>query len=388
MAHFFDSVAHVLRKPVNSKGSQKDGDNGGRVRVSLVQGQEVRWDLVRQAQRSHLALESINWFDESLWPGYVVKRNKHGGSFKNEHTRRHVRSDMQSCYFTFGFGEVGIDPEVFPDLHKTVLQSMGAAVIEADGSDPDRPVVVINKPTADASRRVATINTNNNSNNNAATSSISDAIKALDINDALPESDTDSIAPSIKSVSTLSNAKPSRKQLRQQQIPQDLVCPHCKKQLASARAYSQHVRMVHELLLFGSDWQPSRPKSIPCSHCNKSFVTAEDLWQHEINKHTSINPSDLPNTISTVHPTPHTTSDSSSSDHPQELLEKDYDYVPCDVCGQAVVRRDWGMLLHLESLKPALGLDMCCPLCPKTFIEQRALYQHYKFCRLNNKVTE
>ena len=66
---------------------------------------------------------------------------------------------------------------------------------------------------------------------------------------------------------------------------------------------------------------------------------------------------------------------------------EEYDYYPCGVCGQAVVRREWGMELHLETLKPAVGLDMGCPLgCGGKFIEQRALFQHYKFCRVKRGV--
>ncbi|KAI8926233.1 hypothetical protein BC831DRAFT_435517 [Entophlyctis helioformis] len=157
--------------------------------------------------------------------------------------------------------------------------------------------------------------------------------------------------------------------------------------------------MVHDLKLFGSDWQPQRAKRLPCTQCSKTFATQDDLWQHEINKHSTIDPADLPAAPDNAHlqeagvpsdaaahadsgldaltSRPIVAGNAGASDH-------DYDYVPCDVCGQAVVRRGWGMLLHLESLKPVIGLDMRCPRCPKTFIEQRALYQHYKFCRLHS----
>ena len=81
MAHFFSACTKVLTPT-------------GFVRLSLVQGQESRWKVVEQAKRAGLVILDVYLFDEDLWPGYIVKRNKHGGSFKNLHTRRHTR------YFT------------------------------------------------------------------------------------------------------------------------------------------------------------------------------------------------------------------------------------------------------------------------------------------------
>jgi hypothetical protein len=78
MAHFFSACTKVL-KPT------------GFVTLSLVQGQESRWKVTEQALKANLVLLDLYLFDEDLWPGYIVKRNKHGGSFKNLHTRRHTR---------------------------------------------------------------------------------------------------------------------------------------------------------------------------------------------------------------------------------------------------------------------------------------------------------
>ncbi|KAJ8326031.1 hypothetical protein O5D80_005666 [Batrachochytrium dendrobatidis] len=366
MAHFFDSVAQVLRHP--KQGLPTDKYNGGHTRVSLVQGQEVRWDLVRQAQRSQLALESIAWFDESHWPGYIVKRNKHGGSFKNEHTRRHVQTEMKSCYFTFKFGDDGIDPEVFPAAHQQVLAMHGQATV----SDSGHSFCLNQSNTAEQQ--------NNDVNVLEAAICNLDLNHSIDNKTALVDNSTTSTVASVltrtttKTNCSVQPVKGSKKQLRQANVPSNLVCTYCCKQLTSLRAYTQHVHMVHELQLFGQDWKPIRVRSFTCDKCPKTFATKNDLWQHGINKHTKINPLDLPSAPDNSH------LGLSSVNGADAATDSDYDYVPCDVCGQAVVRRDWGMLLHLESLKPAVGLDMCCPLCPKTFIEQRALYQHYKFC--------
>lgn len=57
MAHFFNSVASVLHPETSC------------VCVSLVEGQEERWDLVKEAARSNLGLRQVALFDETLWPG-------------------------------------------------------------------------------------------------------------------------------------------------------------------------------------------------------------------------------------------------------------------------------------------------------------------------------
>ncbi|KAJ3280018.1 hypothetical protein HK104_000991 [Borealophlyctis nickersoniae] len=296
MAHFFQSVADVLSPT-------------GCVCVSLVQGQETRWELVAQAARSNLGLAEVMAFDESYWPGYVVKRNKHGGSFKNSHTKQHVGTDMKSHMFRFRFGEARISAASLLDVD--VVQGV-------DG--------VVEAPSDTTSN------------------------KKLD-------------SPSSK-------ASPRRS--RKGPVPADLTCPHCRKTLTSARGYHQHVHMVHILKQFGETWRPDRPKSLSCPSCPRTFASESDRWQHIINKHTTIDSSELPTTR-----------------EEEEGFGRDatgeYDYYPCRVCGQAVVKRTWGMTLHLETLKPAIGLDMGCPLCANTFIEQRALYQHYKFCRLKEK---
>lgn len=66
------------------------------------------------------------------------------------------------------------------------------------------------------------------------------------------------------------------------------------------------------------------------------------------------------------------------------MVEQEYDFFPCGVCGQAVAVG--GMEMHLAQLKPVLGLKLECEMCESVFIEQRALLQHVKFCRLKNEL--
>ncbi|TPX67711.1 hypothetical protein SpCBS45565_g03595 [Spizellomyces sp. 'palustris'] len=345
MAHFFSSVASVL-KPKHSC-----------VCVSLVEGQETRWDLVAQAARSGLGLTQVAAFDENLWPGYVVKRNKHGGSFKNTHTKQHTGSEMKSHLFRFALGEAEV---IWRGLESTDIDVDLLPRVTATAADDDT-FIADSTIASEGLTHPAGASADSRSNKSNPVSNL-----------AFSESHTSL---------PLSLTKPTRKARLRASIPSDLVCPHCGKQLATARGWTQHVHMVHTLQKFGTDWKPDRIKHLSCPHpsCSKSFADSESLWQHEINKHTTVTSDELPTAVDQL----------KGSGPSSDCAGDDYDYIPCDVCGQAVVKRDWGMKLHLETLKPAVGLDMRCPLCETDgqgrgtlgFIESRALFQHYKFCR-------
>lgn len=277
MAHFFHSAVSVLK------------DNGS-IKLALVQGQEVRWNVFKQAKRSGLEIQEIEIFTESLFEGYVVKRNTRGGSFKNIKTKKHVRTGMQSCVFTFSR-----QPPKYSELE------------------------ILNRL---------------------------ESFYGENFNSLYSMKQSDSI---------IADLTPSKKAKRKI-VPADLKCTWCFKQMASDRSYNQHVHQVHILKLYG-DWTPDRKRIVDC-HCGKSFMDESDLWQHNINKHSEVIVDDV------------------------VVDTNDYDYVPCVVCGQAVIKGKDGQEVHLESLKPLLGLKMACSICANTFLEQRALLQHFKFCRL------
>lgn len=269
MAHYFDSVQRMISAHPHS-----------RMVLSLVQGQELRWNLIQEGKKAGFECVSMEIVDESLWPGWVVKRNKTGKSFKNIPTKRHVGTRMQSHFFKFA------------------------------KRDP-------------------------NGNECVSLEAVEDALDAI-------------------------VTKPVEQPLQHSWMK---ACPECSKVLYSPRAYKQHVHMVHVLQKFGSGWSPNPQKNLVCAHCDRCFATVEDRWQHTVNKHSIVGQVEQGNLK-------------------QGRVDLDDAYVACEICGQAVVDQDWGMSLHLESLKPAMGLDMSCTLCHKTFTETRALNQHYKFCRL------
>ncbi|KAJ3044593.1 hypothetical protein HDV00_001519 [Rhizophlyctis rosea] len=338
LSHFFNSVLSVLAP-------------SGSVQVSLVQGQETRWDMIPLAARAGLNLRQIMSFDESYWPGYVVKRNKHGGSFKNMHTKKHVGTEMKSHVFSFWRKEARV---MWEGLDQSII-SRGDEVVEESDS-------------VNITNGLQSLNISNTHFDQPNTTSIPTTASTRPAPSSI--SDTSSPTPS-----PLLKPKPTKQPSTKTRIPvpADLTCPHCQKVFTTPRGYRQHVHMVHTLQQFGPTWTPNRPKTLPCliPSCPKHFASEPDRWQHRINKHTTVGEDELP-----------ISSSGGTEFLGRDTEGKEYDYYPCEVCGQAVVRREWGMELHLETLKPALGLDMRCPGCPGTFIEQRALFQHYKFCRL------
>jgi hypothetical protein len=88
MMHFIDSCGKVL----NADGS---------IKITLVKGQELRWNVVEVANRLNFKLNKVEYFDEDKLKGFITKRNMHDKSFKNKHTQRHVRHAMPSFVYYF-----------------------------------------------------------------------------------------------------------------------------------------------------------------------------------------------------------------------------------------------------------------------------------------------
>ncbi|KAJ3121415.1 hypothetical protein HK098_003676 [Nowakowskiella sp. JEL0407] len=323
MAHFFKSAESVV---------DSNGIIAGRVILSLVSGQAERWSVFEQSRRSGLVVTERSRFQEELFVGYECKRNKTGQTFKNLNTKKWF-GEMQSELLRFE--RVGEGDELSAELEKLKL-NLGNTELAAHGSA---------QVVEEKSEKV-----------------ISGMSKTLEV-------------------------QIRKNRVKRPNVVGNFQCPHCEKKLTSTRSYTQHIHMVHELGLFNDKGE------FICNQCAKKFSRQSDLEQHFISKHEKIDTDSLV-----------------SGNRPEiggkildfdnvESLGDDYEYYPCPDCGQSVIKQDWGMELHLETLKPAVGLGMTCPLCVKdyeedkegsivkkmkTFCERRALFQHYKFCRVKH----
>lgn len=363
ITHLFHSANEVLAK-------------NGAIIITLVSGQETRWELFSGVSRTGFVLMEKILFIENEWPGYVCRRNKTGESFKNTKTKlNHNNCEMQSYMYQF--------------------------VRRAEMTD-------VNKKRHD--RRCL------------------NSEKCTPINDNVEKTPT-SIKPVSIELKKCNSPQYIKKLKAVEQVPKDLICTYCSKRLNSTRAYTQHVRAVHELLKFGPSYSSDCERYLPCvfDHCKRLFRKVSDLDDHLKAKHYG--------PILTINPKQQTTSDQpcqsrertcdkscdkscekscynsceescdKSCDNPDKSSEQlseqkchvqqtsgdclpknntsnteNYNYIPCPICGQAVYNTPNGIKNHLDSLKPVPSMSIKCDICNKVFIEHRAQEQHFIFC--------
>lgn len=99
LAHFFSAAVASLRE-------------GGRIVLSLLEGQETRWGLQAQAARHGLIIVGVSPFEASRFPGYECKRNHTGKSFKSLSAQRQQSGVMRS--WTYHLRRRSENPEVEP----------------------------------------------------------------------------------------------------------------------------------------------------------------------------------------------------------------------------------------------------------------------------------
>ena len=310
----------------------------GSVIISLVEGQETRWKLVEAAAKQSLALEEFLSFDEKDYPGYECKRNKNGQTFKNDHTKKHVGTAMRSFVYRF-------HPNVTP------VETNTASIDESIDETVEmiKSVIVSTEPeTLPTIRQVY------------------DPMKARD--------------------------RKWRKQIAQQRTGIEWQCPECEKTFTWFGGCHNHYHVIHELGMYKPETQIYHCELCP----KKQFTRKDDFEQHLFVKHEQLSAEEQEAIWS---------NQNGNVDVLREMHVNGTDessaqsYIPCPTCGQAVMDLvrdgvDYGMSLHLESLKPLIGMKMNCPLKQKldadgrpicqstrTFIDHRALEQHFRQCK-------
>lgn len=261
LAHFFASVAKHLRPK-------------GRVVLTLLEGQEKRWELLKQASRHGFSLlcDPVQ-FAAASFPGYESKRNSTGRSFKNLHTQR--VSSAPSRSWTYHLGMQG----------ESKWSSLSRAPKSAKGQDAE---------------------------------------------------------------------------------PTSLKCDACGKTFSCAQGLKTHHRQVHELKKYG-DWKPEAETKVNCQQCGRPFRDSEALRQHTVAAHSD----------DSGH-----ASRARGARGPSLLPGQKaggYSYRNCQICGMSLPL-GMSMAAHLEALKPLVDLPYAC-VCGRSFVEQRAMEQHKRFCK-------
>ncbi|KAI3631736.1 hypothetical protein MIR68_010209 [Amoeboaphelidium protococcarum] len=402
LAHFLHSAKNALSDSDNTPSGYQDQSNSHAfnpcIIISLVSGQERRWHLVSDdssvtttPQRLNLRLAEILPCIESDYEGYICKRNKNGQSFKNQHTIKHTRQEMKS--FTYRFTRIdGSIHEYSTDLDSK-LQSLS---LDSDFFDP--------------------VSVTQDTNRYKLSSAVTDQQIGKVIGDSSITKEV--LYNPVKYVKDRTRKLQQKKAQEKttgevEDTPHVWKCPDCQKSYKSLRAIRMHHLSIHGLQ---SNKDPQdRTESFKCQAdgCSKVFKRFEDLRQHTLYKHQKLsseelaqihsNQSDLSGDAQMTLNVPDVVVVEANKD-PQQ---RGYQYEPCSICGQAVkitgdskgdddskYGQSSGYKLHLEYLKPLIGMRMRCPnassscTSTKSFMDTRALEQHYRQCRARAKQIE
>ncbi|KNC80504.1 hypothetical protein SARC_07146, partial [Sphaeroforma arctica JP610] len=131
MAHFFDSCKACLRE-------------NGLVYISLVQGQHERWRVLDSADWNDFELVESPALRAGEFPGYEVRRNKTGATFKATSTQRRLNQPMQSYTHIYRrkTAHVTSSGQSDPEISRSVgeLEANGRGVEQTDALPTDLPV--------------------------------------------------------------------------------------------------------------------------------------------------------------------------------------------------------------------------------------------------------
>ncbi|KAI3652248.1 hypothetical protein MP228_003551 [Amoeboaphelidium protococcarum] len=398
LAHFLHSAKNALSDGQKTLSGQQDQSClyafNPCIIISLVSGQERRWHLVSDdavtttPQRLNLRLAEILPCIESDYEGYICKRNKNGQSFKNQHTIKHTRQEMKSFTYRFTRNDAFIDKQS-TDLDSK-LQSLS---LHSDIVDRNR-VTLEDIVSEQISSTVTTQQVGKVKDDYSITKEV--------------------LYNPVKYVKDRTRKRQQKKALEKtmgevEDTPHVWKCPDCQKSYKSLRAIRMHHLSIHGQQ---SDKDPQdHTELFKClsDGCSKVFKRIEDLRQHILYKHQKLSNEEL----AQIHSTQSDLSGDAQMtlkvpdvvvvEADKETLQQGYQYEPCPICGQAVKitgdskdddskdGQSSGYKLHLEYLKPLIGMRMRCPnastscTSTKSFMDTRALEQHFRQCRARAK---
>ena len=177
LAHFFHSGRSLLR-------------SGGRILISLIEGQPERWKLVEEASRFGFVLVQQIPLHPLQFPEYEIKRTHSGRTFVGEHAKKQSNGSQSSTFYCF-------------------VQSSDAHMY----NNEERTVALVNKKRK---RNKLTANSSSSSTSSSSTS-------------------TSSTSTSSTSTSSTSNTMHA--------------CNICQRDFSTAQGLRTHTHQVHVLKL-------------------------------------------------------------------------------------------------------------------------------------------
>lgn len=360
LSHFF-YAAHMLarRRHLNAEECW--------LMMVLIEGQAERWAVRDQALKWGWELVDQRAFNEDWFEGYVCKRNRTANSFKNSSTQKRMASTMPSFLYRFRYGG---NPPV------KVLAECESEMDASEGKD-------LNLQLSEESSK--------EQQKQDFMKSGSSAEREVKLEKRL--FDPASLCQRQRRLKLKQGASLD---LGHQPPLIQWLCPDCDLFYNSERAIRQHYHLCH--VLKQQQAHLRLQCTLGCPHCPRMFKQDQDRWQHIVSQHLALSKLEQQQLDSIASIEKQMQSLELFKAQNDEELQSESVYKPCWICGQSMLMlshsenaEEWSMRLHQEGLKPIMGCPMQCPLrCwessekqkRKTFLEKRALEQHFKHCRV------
>ena len=306
---------------------------GGRVYVSLIEGQPERWRLLQEAQRAGYSLMSATHMNPEDFPGYEIRRTHSGRSFVSAAAKRQSNFSQTSRMFCFGRCEESC--------------SSGISIVTSSASST-----------------------------HAAGFQRAEGLRVHPANNA---------------------KRRKRKRNNELQASLSFQCKHCERAFSTAQGLRTHTRQVHVLKLYDShNGGRSKAKCFVCDrvfasddalgnhvrakHGKDQAIPAH--WKmHSSQMHSSQQAGGASSRDATTSALARNSSASTSAPAgPAALTCNSSTPVRCNICNCIYPDQD-SYRKHYVSLQPIVKkLPHPCPGCHKIFGDTRALRQHMNFC--------
>ncbi|KAK3281960.1 hypothetical protein CYMTET_10279 [Cymbomonas tetramitiformis] len=313
---------------------------GGRIYISLVEGQAERWELEAQAARNKLRVEGTLELREDAWPGYHVRRHQ-GHSFRSKSGR----------YRTFILSRLADEAASSAPRIYEALSSSGTT-----GSLLQDPTLGLHDPVPNATAN--------------SPSAPRAPVKTKKKQKTAEDSVIEEMCTGIETDGGLM-----------------YKCKPCGKLFKTAQGVRGHARQIHVLRSEGSAWLEKHAtedgRGAVCGHCGQELKDRKGLEQHLLARHASVASDDLVPDWKRQE----SSAVSGGGTRGTHDVIRPGDHV-CAICGAR-----FGDAADLEGhvkgdLTPMLMEEQACQWCGKRVRGKRSLAQHEAHCGLTAHGTQ